>query len=878
MPDSERTVDSLLGRCITKILTKNVPTCSILQMNIHRAAFRVVQHVASLEDGHPDILKAQQSPSLPTNLDILSIVELNAAGACVSGVFRHKNSVISASLGELSGSVDTSVDKRTVKPKSTILYLAFASPFIRFAPNGLHADLGSISVEVGHNGPELVTAVMLALGSSTLRLAKGMKEVQALQLRKQRAIIATILSQSQARPVVDPLSTIQPSYLVQSGDPQSLRTDVSFKFLYHLRNCLRLTKLLDEPLRNEINVEELTSLIEARLMHLDPESSSIDHLTSLDPSFLENLANSRPLSPTPAISTFGMRLGSMRITVPAPLDGPPGELDISEVAVDLQFRKQHLVQFNLNNPSSASQTSLRAKSSKVVRNTGVIASIGDINLIIVPHLMNFAQHILRVTKQVEGILSDNSTRKRTPLDGLERTPKVIHTELIGTLRRLRIRAAAENLVLVMGLDGLRTAMAVLAIQSKPLSINSNVLFEELSLQARSPSTSNQDSDYDLLAGLSFTKGYSSIVSRPDSRSRENVKVVVSLAGLKLHVPRSALRLYRFIEEWRADYLPGLEATLNTLLSEYRASPNPPRSPTASQQFQSNAVIQAHGQIENLEVSLQVMHGTWLLWEMHKTVAYIHSSGNSMLATNYSFGVQVDSMVLNVSSKPNATDAAPRSRAKVALPPLSVAGHTDGLQIHMLVLLESIDLKVKPSHWDTLLAVQQKFGQDFNDLLVLMQKTRHAHRAPSAQTSTSKALQYIAHIRMQGLRIGLVGLSSTLFLECQDINGGFTSTDGWTWDLSLSDLALSLAPRVTGRQTTAFNRRQRSAFVIIDANLSGSNRPGNDKNLRLSVSKIQAVMQPSSIGEFGDFIDNLQVSYAELCVPFSRFKFTPGRNV
>jgi hypothetical protein len=53
-----------------------------------------------------------------------------------------------------------------------------------------------------------------------------------------------------------------------------------------------------------------------------------------------------------------------------------------------------------------------------------------------------------------------------------------------------------------------------------------------------------------------------------------------MSGIKLHVPRSALRLYRFVEEWRQDYLPGLEATLNTLLSEYRASPpKSPRSPT-----------------------------------------------------------------------------------------------------------------------------------------------------------------------------------------------------------------------------------------------------------------------------------------------------------
>jgi hypothetical protein len=181
---------------------------------------------------------------------------------------------------------------------------------------------------------------------------------------------------------------------------------------------------------------------------------------------------------------------------------------------------------------------------------------------------------------------------------------------------------------------------------------------------------------------------------------------------------------------------------------------------------------------------------------------------------------------------------------------------------MLVLLEFMDLKVKPSHWDTLLAVQQKFGQDFNDLLVLMQETRQKSLPeqlhPSFPDNTQR-MQFAAHIQMQGFRIGLVGLSSTVFLDCQDINGGFTSTDDWTWDLGLSDLALSLAPRVSGPQSTSFNRKQRSAFVIIDINLSGSSPVGrSDKNIRLSITKIHAVMQPSAIGEFGDFMDNLQV--------------------
>ena len=116
--------------------------------------------------------------------------------------------------------------------------------------------------------------------------------------------------------------------------------------------------------------------------------------------------------------------------------------------------------------------------------------------------------------------------------------------------------------------------------------------------------------------------------------------------------------------------------------------------------------------------------------------------------------------------------------------------------------------------------------------------------------------------MRGFSIGLEGIASTLYLECEDIGGGLCSGNGLVWDVHLSDLALSLAPKARhGARGSIFNRNLRSAFVNIDLQAEAkpeSNQSAMGQALRLTVTKIHAVMQPSSIGEIGDFIDHLQV--------------------
>ena len=217
----------------------------------------------------------------------------------------------------------------------------------------------------------------------------------------------------------------------------------------------------------------------------------------------------------------------------------------------------------------------------------------------------------------------------------------------------------------------------------------------------------------------------------------------------------------------------------------------------------------------------------------------------------------------VSSKNKSTDPTPSVRVKLPLPTFTATGLYDGIRLDGLILIDTFTVNVKPSHWDTLLTVQQKFGQDFSDLVSLIEDTRQ--RAPKGkgkkEEHSSSTLQYRLQGKMKGFSIGLEGGSSAIFLECERIGGAVVQNgSGISGHIELSDLALSLAPHSDpSSPIVSFDRSRRSAFVIIDLLAEmGESKEHKSQLVNLAVTKIHAVMQPSSIGQIGDFIDHLQV--------------------
>ncbi|KAF9475774.1 hypothetical protein BDN70DRAFT_996181 [Pholiota conissans] len=862
--DPKMCIDALLARSITEATKKQSPRCIIVDLHWPHATVQVMHHISML-NGQPNVTNAMELIGSPSNLDILSVVTLSLDGFRLASISGEKLSSIRMSLQRAAVVLNTPIDKRSLSGqiKSNMLEVVLSSVSLRLSQRVLSTNFDGITLEIGHRGPGLVAATGFALfntGSAILQLGKS---VSTHRTAIQRSMIANAMQTSEQQSLIDPLSTIQPSFLVQSGKPHRLRTDVTFRFLYHLQNCLLNLQDSTRPpdaFPANLDMEGFVAAVESRLASLDPDASNIGHLPSLKYLFLHKESKLRKTGGR-SIRQFSVHCRNTTATILDPGGSSSSQLSIDDLGVSLHTKSCDLAQINFSNLYNTSQSSLRSKPVKTVQKLLLVVSFGDITLVVSPQLMHFAQHILRLQKQFSFDPTTNQKLGELADKFPTYSSKLYYLEAAGRIRRLRIQAAAENLILVMGINGLQTSSTML-LSSKQLirSSQQSVLFDKIYLEARSPADLQKVTDLDILAALAFTDGRISAIHRLDSASKSNMKLVLVLESVRLHVPRSALRLYHFIGQWRAEYLPGMEAALKTLFTEYKSGP---MSPTPSRQS-SRSSIQLHGQINHFEIALQIMHGTWLSWEVHKTITYTQSSGSLMASQVHAFGLQIASITLNVSSKPDSGEVASSSRVKLVLPPLSLAGTSDESTVQALVLFEFIELKVKPSHWDTLLAVQQKFGQDFNDLVALIQKTRQDGTSQAKpHVPRSSDLRYEAHLKMRGFRVGLEGASSTVLLESQDINGGISNALGWSWDVGLSNLALSLAPRTSNRQKTSFNRNHRSAFVTIDFKFIGSTaETSSNKTLRLSVTKIHAVMQPSSIGEFGDFIDNLQVELVE----------------
>ncbi|KAG6841879.1 hypothetical protein C0991_005609 [Blastosporella zonata] len=854
--------------------SQNSASCVLFETFIPCIKVQVLQRIV-MANGHPIISRDPPEIDDPSVLDVVAVIQASFGGLSTSGSIHKDNFSLEAGLLSSSLTLDMSLDKKTIKPVSSDRFVfSFGMDNVKISTGmkSFSVAWGQSAFRIGHLGPEYMVATGLALAHSARQLTDlGQRWKQSSSLLKQ-LVVADVIRCSGDRAAVDPLSTIQPSYLVQSGISHMLRTDTTFRFLYHLRNCLWHLETHERDIfrsvhsaTHQVDLDNLILSLETRLVALDPDSYNVAQLSSLEPLFPILQIDSPSLASAddatvPPSRTIALQFTKLSMVVLDPTNMFPSELLMADVDIMARVIAGDIL------PSldytSMSQTSLREKRPQSVVRSSVIVHLGNVTLTISPHLMIFAQHVLRVRRHFLSVTSSTNKPMHSPsASSTKRSTQFFSTDVLISWGHLRVQAAAENLVFEFGLSGLCGASSILSHPqtSGGQSMNHSILFDKVFVRARSPSDMAKHSEQDILASLELISGRISTVARVEPSSKEKLRIVFVLGDLQLLVPRSALRLYRFIQEWRADFLPGIEAAVKALLSEIRITPSKHSSPQLQRASSGRPNFQVQGKLSHAGIALQVMHGTWLSWEANNLTAYVNSS--SALNPGYNFGLQLASVTLSISSKPNARDEEPGTRVKLALPPLSATGRYDKAGVHTIVLIDFVELKVKPSHWDALLVVQQKFGQDFHDLVTLVQETnlrRTASEIPNSPMKSQALLLYSAFVKMRGFRIGLESPASTVYFECLDISGGINNSAGLRWNVDLSDLAFSLASRAAARPNyPGFDRNRHSAFVIIDFTINASSEALDSTVIQVSVTKMHAVTQPSSISEVGDFIDHLQ---------------------
>ncbi|KAI1795480.1 hypothetical protein LXA43DRAFT_1178514 [Ganoderma leucocontextum] len=836
--------------------------------------------------------KASQSGEPCTTVVELLARGLHLRGRSSSRPNRSPQNDISGAFTSLSAALlSKAVSRGSYRQNpNKLCYVEIGPSFASAIRPNVAVSLGVISSGIGHPAPDYLFATSVVLAKTLLGIVSAQKQAGASITVSDRQLIHTILIYSHQRAVIDPLSTIQPSFLIQHGLPDKLRKDLVFKFLVYLRNCLRLIddheRQAIPTLQPDVSVDEVID-VQTQWYSLagDDDSSSLSQQALLQ----ELLGGRREVDVLPKTAfwespydSITFSLAGTRLSLRHPAESVESNFVSGPINVALHQQPGELVQPIAWIPGKVHPNfSARDRERRGVLRVSLAVSLDHISSTVHPQLVEFTQIALWDYRQHSIALQSVLKSARTPdcdptprhsspsPDAFDRQRPSVALDCTLTMRSFTFTAAAEQLIVRFKNADVAYASSLLVnFHSQEhsvwdISTNHSLMFHQAAFEACSAANAASPKPH-VLASLTFADGRTNVVLQQDVHSNLVVRVLAGLGKVHLDVPRSVLRLYRFVEGWRADYLPGIEATVRALLAELgSSSKGPSRSSSQASHSPKLLTFQVQVSVTSIRATLQVMHGTWMSWEVRETIAFLLNDSRRKGA--YVFGLQMGPHVFEVSGFRSGVQPMQSSGIRLELPTVTLRGKYDGNGLQGLALVEFFHVILRPSDWDTLLSVQQKSGQDFNDLIHIIEQTRQkgpsvtssaSSAPPSTDAANKKPFKFNGSFKMKGFRIGLEGLTSTLFLECDDISGGVGNLGRSLWHVRLSDLALSLAAQ--GSIGAPSHRDRRSAFVRVDVEVGmGKKANSSVHHLQVSVNKIHAVMQPSSIGELGDFVDHLQ---------------------
>ncbi|KAI5121559.1 hypothetical protein M0805_000740 [Coniferiporia weirii] len=866
---------------------------SVFDVNLRRSQLCIVQEVPDLMNV-PSSFQSPSTANSGTQAIVVTDVTLESAHFFISapsddedlaprGRFTFHN--VTGSVGTLFST--PILDRQRIRLPSAAIEFYFDEISGAFAKSKLDISIGTLESHLHRTVPE----VALAAGGALLSLLKDVLSAKRSYSRitklRKRHLTYSILNHTNEVISKDLLSAVQPTFFVQKGRPQRLRQDNSWALLFHLRHSLAEISedkygVLARDL-NEVPKEvEISHWLQSRPWATEEGVLDMNVIKTLfDQPVKESVDPLKRNDNQPTISV-GFRISSLRVMFDTGDALPQSSVTVNGVDFRADLLTRRLI-FDAHTMSPYSSTirsfSLDSKYVGYGSVSAVLAlTIDSMQTTIYPSIITFLQnavHVWRLLRPPSSTLGkgqqQNFVTNSILGDFFDNRVFVCDTRII--IRYMLIEAAAENVVFeVSARDFLSCSVAhfsktLTTPAISDISVNHTMRFGEFIVRARTRIIGEENyREKDILAGVTVAGGLSCILFQNHTSQGATVRSTFHVDSVKFSVPRSAIRLYHFFEQWRQDYLMGIEAMMQSLFAEIRQTSKRPPAQTLTGRANS-ILVDFNISVSTIAVVLQVMHGTWLTWSAHGIVAYTKNKLRSKDIVRI-LGLQITSQTIKIMSTVHSgTDIAPQRSSNIVLglPSLSASGAFSDEEDNLLVSVGYLRVTVKPSHWDALLSVQQKFGQDFNDLLLIVGETRRKRVSPTSPKvlpSQKKSKPYNVIGKFEGFTIGLEGPSSTqfLFLECEDIDASVSNTQPLQYQFTLSDLALYLSPKPLDRGIVDSSRNQLPVLISVDLQVT-SYRPSPPENpqprLLVDVSKFHAVLQAHMMGDIGDFIDHLQ---------------------
>lgn len=729
--------------------------------------------------------------------------------------------------------------------------------------------LGEFHVHLHHDSVEAALLSGSALSKSVEEAADAWKKSTRSSIINRQHLLFSLLRAASPSMNQDLLSAVQPVFFVQTGVPHGLRQDKSWKLLFHLRHSL---SLLEDTDYHEI----ATSLRQIDATTSSAQEISLQRLNGFgadsSADILSQFLDNPPVATSEETQVFHIKFVNLHSDVIQVLFGdisPESSIVVHNLDVRADCLSSIISENQLAIPYSAGNKSNKVPDSCGCRNINLRILLDSIQTTIFPTIFAYLQKSIHnwrlnmLPKDRNDKDYDKSPTLKQPSD------KVSICSLSVVVAHALMEAAAENVVFGIATENFNATGVYHIPRSFALQDGGSVSgcqvihFDDLIIRIRPRSMNGSSlSDKDTLAEANLSRNTLSVVFQRNLVQGVSIRSTLQLDTVEFNFPRSAIRLYHFLEEWRQDYLPGMQSTIRSLFKEIRQNTNRiAKAPRAEAGL--NLTVDLNVSISNFAVVMQVMHGTWVLWAAHEAVAYLKCKQKGRTSVRRA-GLHITSQSFKIlSSSPShkgsqVTDHAPK--IVLNLPSVSTSVSIDAKQSELLVSVGFTRLTIKPSHWDALLSVQQKSGQDFNDLLLIIGETQSKRPSLRQNEPRQTPIPFRVTGKFEGFKIGLEGQTSTQFLECTDINASFSTVGSLHYMLTLNGLSLYLSPK-NMLKATHLDRSQLPVMVTIDLRVVGHRSADPEKKpskIMVNITKFHAVLQAHLIGEIGDFVDHLQV--------------------
>ncbi|CAE7120149.1 unnamed protein product [Rhizoctonia solani] len=863
----------------TPALNQNGTTNRLsLDLDVPLTRIMFLQSIMSSTEADALSTGAHSHSALPIHVDarVLALFDIEVQQASfhletLNGV--NQQMAICLKAGSVDSRLRTLVSKpfahlgHVLEPSPNRLRLKFTTASLDVSVSGTsytsNANCDTFDTFVSDKSPEILITALEASSHSLGHITSFLDSTSDLSSRRRRFFVWITLDRLQRQTVAaDPFATNLPSFLVQTGRPGRLRSDPSWRTLTIIRQSMRQMGNDERKyLQSRLTVQSL-DLPTKELAELLPfmEKQWVD-LYGQDeqgsrkiPAVLQKLFLADPVSHSSPIfrGTFGLNCRHTKAILQSQ-EGDYNELKFDDLGLHIRCSTMKYIPHDPESAVSGADKALHMIGAVSVRGLGVS---------IYPSCVLFIRQVLFVRRQMTALGIDH--QKPVQLNKTLAIPfRRVVLELALSTSSLGLAAPAQQITFEAQTLGCTTNIAaVLTLPDAPLpphgSLSASFAIDSISLQA-SQRKSHKTSKT-ILAGIELHHVVAHGAIDEDPGSLTQARFLVSSDQFKISVPRSVLKLYRFIDDWRTEYLPAYDSMIQDLLSELDYNPRPSSTPSYSPApFSGSLKVDVHAQLRELRTELHVMRGTWLTWNVLNSVTFLNSRGLQEVG----FGHRIGSQVIHlINGQPSGRPTPNTNSVYLELPSLRLEGNYPQLDVRLHV--DRFSVALKPQYFDDFLAIQQKFGSDFNELVDLAIEFKTQRGAPPVETSGTSPTTFAkfdVSFTFDGFRIGIEGPASTQYLDSSKITGQVHSGTQKQWSFGVESLALSLAHQSAPRRArTNFDRKYRSAYMVFDMsarNIEHLDSSQEENHLGITINFVHAVMQPAAIAELGDLIDHVQ---------------------